>query len=248
MSKVIIIPVHNQLGYLLKCIDTLLSKTYDFELIIVNDGSTDENTIEWFDNCKLNCVIINHEKALGFSKACNDGIDYAMKNFDFDCLCLLNSDTEIVTDNWFDKVESYFKMDKKIGVAGVVSNNACMQTVSNDYLINIDEKPMVCCNLIHGFCYFISKNLLMKIGRLDEDAFPHYGSEDDYSLKSIQHGFKNIVVGSVYVIHKGSSSYSKDKREVLVGKSLPDLIKRWGDEVKRSIDQTTEQIKKLNKL
>jgi GT2 family glycosyltransferase len=244
MSKIVIIPVHNQLDYLIKCIESLLKKTYDFELIIVNDGSTDEDIIKWFNNCELNCTIIHHKEALGFSRACNSGIDFAIENFDFECLCLLNSDTEIITNNWFDKVEIYFKENDNIGVASVVSNNAGIQTVDDKYLINIDEKRTVITYLPHGFCYFISKKLINTIGRFDDDLFPHYGSEDDYSLKSIQYGFVNILVGSVYIKHKGSTTYSTEKRKTIIKSSLPNLINRWGDDkVQKLIKQSVNQIK-----
>jgi GT2 family glycosyltransferase len=233
MSNVVIIPVHNQLPYLIKCVETVLHKTKDLELIIVDDGSTDKECIEWIERNELplNFHRIRHEKAMGFSKSCNDGIDFAMEKFDFICLCLLNSDTEIVTESWFDKVLLHYENGEKIGVAGVMSDSALAQTVNhkNEYLARIDKKPSVHSYLIHGFCYFIARELIMTIGKLDEDMFPHYGSEDDYSLSAIEAGFTNIVIGSVFVHHNNATSYSNAKRSVIVKKSYPDLISRWGN-------------------
>lgn len=238
-KKVIIIPVFNQLSHLIKCINSILNNTENFEIIIVDDGSTDKKTIDWIQNSGFN--IIRHMKSCGFSIACNDGIDYAMKKFDFNCLCLLNSDTEIITKNWFDKVEINYISDDKIGISGVVSNKAVYQTIENvnEYLEVIDNKPTLSCNLIHGFCYFISKKLIMKIGRFDNYTFPHYGSEDDYSLKSIKNGFKNIIVGSVFVKHKGSISYTEELREKIIKNTIPELKERWGENyIKECLEQS----------
>jgi len=248
-DKVIIIPVHNQLSYLIKCIDSIVENTKKFKLIIVNDGSTDNETSDWINKNLVNHHIITHTKPLGFSMACNDGIDYAMRNFDFNCLCVLNSDTEIVTNNWFNIVEKKYSSNEKIGIAGVVSDNATFQTITNVplYMKNINNKPTLETKLVHGFCFFISKKLINTIGRFDNDMFPHYGSEDDYSLKAVQYGFKNIIVGSVFVKHIGSMSYTPKLRLNITSKSLPDLFNRWGKEyVKKCVNETNNIMKTIN--
>jgi GT2 family glycosyltransferase len=229
-NNVIIIPVHNQLPYLIKCVTSVIQKTANLELIIVDDGSDDE-TAEWIRENErlLHYKRIRHETAKGFSNACNDGIDYAMTNFSFDCLCLLNSDTEIITDHWFDKVRECFEQGEKIGVAGVISDNAQHQSMYNrkKYMSDIESKPTVFTSLVHGFCYFISRELIETIGKLDEDLFPHYGSEDDYSLKSITSGFNNLIVGSVLVHHKNNGSYSEKTRAEHLKFTMPALRDRW---------------------
>jgi GT2 family glycosyltransferase len=228
MTNVIIIPVHNQVFHLKDCIDSIKKHTKEYSLIIVDDGSTDYETVKWIDDLP-DKILIRHTKAMGFSKACNAGIDYAIKYLDFNILCLLNSDTVIVTPDWLDKMAIEFSKFEKPGVASVVSDNATSQTIYNPakYLTKINTKPTLKSQLIHGFCYFMSRKVILTIGRFDEDLFPHYGSEDDYSLNCIKHGFTNFIVGSIFVKHNASTSYSAERRESLISKSLPALLTRW---------------------
>ena len=243
--QIVIIPVHNQLTYLKKCVKSVINETENLELIIVDDGSTDIETVKWIDKLE-NCNVIRHEKPLGFSKSCNDGIDFAMDNFDFDCLCLLNSDTEVVTSNWFETVQIELSKKERIGIIGVVSDNAVSQTIHNvpSYLKTLHRKPTLYSTLVHGFCFFITKELISTIGRFDEDTFPHYGSEDDYALKSVKAGFKNIIVGSVLVKHKGSSSYTSETRLEHMKKSVPNFSERWGQKYIEGLIKESQEIQK----
>ena len=79
MSKVsIIIPCYNSQDYIEECINSALAQTYDnFEIIIVNDGSSDESrtVIDQFlhmDESKLRCI--THDKNLGLAAALNTGL------------------------------------------------------------------------------------------------------------------------------------------------------------------------------
>lgn len=73
----IIIPVYNCEKSIEKCIDSILSSNYkDYEIIIINDGSTD-NTVYTITNgysSKDNIIIINLEKNQGVSYCRNLGI------------------------------------------------------------------------------------------------------------------------------------------------------------------------------
>ena len=75
----IIIPVYNSEKYLNKCIDSVLSQNYnDFELILVNDGSTDrsgEICEEYFRKDKR-VTVINQDNR-GVSAARNSGLNNA---------------------------------------------------------------------------------------------------------------------------------------------------------------------------
>lgn len=76
MKFSIIIPVYNVEKYLKKCIDSVLNQTYqDFEIIIVNDGSTD-NSSQILNNYKDNDkIIIINQSNHGLSYSRNKGVE-----------------------------------------------------------------------------------------------------------------------------------------------------------------------------
>lgn len=79
-SKIsVIIPVYNTERYLPRCLDSVLSNTYDnLEVICINDGSTD-NSINILDNYKVSDerVVVINQKNSGVSAASNAGINVA---------------------------------------------------------------------------------------------------------------------------------------------------------------------------
>lgn len=103
----IILPVYNVESFLDKCLKSILNQTFkDFELIIVNDGSTDasyEICKKYAkDNKKIN--LINQENK-GVSEARNTGLRHATKNLI----------TFIDSDDWVEKemLETLYNLYKK---------------------------------------------------------------------------------------------------------------------------------------
>lgn len=72
----VIIPVYNTEKYLPRCIDSILDSTYDdFEIILVNDGSTDSSpSICEEYSAKDSRIKVIHQENQGVSSARNNGI------------------------------------------------------------------------------------------------------------------------------------------------------------------------------
>lgn len=71
-----IVPVYNTEKYLKKCLNSLVNQTYkDFEIIVVNDGSTDKssNIISKYQKKYKNIIVIDKENE-GLSMARNRGV------------------------------------------------------------------------------------------------------------------------------------------------------------------------------
>lgn len=84
MKKVsVIIPVYNVAPYLNRCIDSVLAQTYkEWEIILIDDGSTDESP-SICDNYERihERIIVVHQKNAGLSAARNIGIEMATGQF-----------------------------------------------------------------------------------------------------------------------------------------------------------------------
>ena len=75
----VIVPVFNIAPYITKCIESLQRQTFtDMEIILVDDGSTDESGKICDDFSKKDArIIVIHKENEGLSSARNAGIDVA---------------------------------------------------------------------------------------------------------------------------------------------------------------------------
>lgn len=86
----VIVPVYNVEAYLSECLDSLIAQTFpDFEVICINDGSTDES-LEILQRyaCKDRRFAVASKENGGLSSARNAGLDRARGNY----VCFLDSD------------------------------------------------------------------------------------------------------------------------------------------------------------
>lgn len=111
----VIIPLYNKADYIEKAVATVLDQTFaDFELIIVNDGSSDSslNIVERFKDRRIK--ILNQQNQ-GVSVARNNGVKAAK----YDYIAFLDA------DDWWDKrfLEEMNKLIEKFPEAGVYGNS-----------------------------------------------------------------------------------------------------------------------------
>ena len=89
----IIIPVYNVERFLRQCIESILAQSFhDYEVILVDDGSTDNSGAicdEYAD--KLGFIRVIHQENKGLSEARNAGLERAVGNY----ICFVDSDDVI---------------------------------------------------------------------------------------------------------------------------------------------------------
>lgn len=99
----VIIPNKNRAPLLQTCTDGLYDKTayQNFELIVVDNGSTDPETLALYERLEARSAkIIPYDETFNYSRACNLGASAAKG----DLLLFLNNDIEMVEPDWLDEL------------------------------------------------------------------------------------------------------------------------------------------------
>lgn len=101
----VIVPAYNAELYLTKCLDSIFNQTFqDFEVIVVNDGSTDhtKQICEQYTASHQNMTIVNQENG-GISSARNAGIETSKGEY----IVFIDSD-DYVNRDWLNSFISIF--------------------------------------------------------------------------------------------------------------------------------------------
>lgn len=92
----VIVPVYNVKNYLNRCIDSIKNQTYkDYEILLINDGSTDGSELICDVYAKENNNIrVIHQKNQGLSAARNTGLDHMQGEY----VTFIDSDDFVAED------------------------------------------------------------------------------------------------------------------------------------------------------
>jgi glycosyltransferase involved in cell wall biosynthesis len=109
----IVIPCYNHGIYIQDAIDSVEASTYrDYEIIIVNDGSTDELTIEKMDQLSRSGYQVINQPNQGLARARNNGIAAAVGEY----IMPLDADNKI-RPTYIEKAIAVLDCQPEIGVA-----------------------------------------------------------------------------------------------------------------------------------
>ncbi len=239
----IIIPVYNQLESTIETIESIYNFTEEyFELILIDNGSEKEisDKLKQLTKGKNNISIITNTDNLGFPKAINQGLRKAQGEY----LVIANNDI-VVTNGWLKKLIAHAESNKNIGIVGPVSNKVSgvqllkeanyqsieemhefAEEVSREHSGRYFEFPRVA-----FLCTLIKREVIEKIGGLDEQFSPGNYEDDDYCLRAQLAGFKTVIAQDVFVHHYGSKSFTAEGNEKygrLLEKNKKKFINKWG--------------------
>lgn len=132
----VVMPIYNSEKYLAKAIDSILTQTYsNFELIIVDDGSTDQSgvIIKRYNDSRIQ--IIRHKTNEGVSASRNEAAAAAKGSY----IAMHDAD-DISLPGRFDKQVKYLEQNLDIGVLG-----SSLKAIDEDdnflYFINLLTNP-----------------------------------------------------------------------------------------------------------
>lgn len=230
----IIIPTHDQQHLLQECIYSIKQHTTSpYEIIVVDNGSGD-GTLDLCIQERVTLVSLPYNQ--GFPNACNMGLKIACG----DVLLLLNNDV-MVSQNWLSNMLDCLYSEDDIGVIGPTTNYASGKQQIDIPFTNVDEmasklnqpnpKKWVKVERIVGLCFLFKREVMDRIGLLDEQFSPGHFEDDDYCYRAQLAGYKNMIVGDVFIYHHGSASFDKHDKEYikkLIEINRQKFIDKWG--------------------
>jgi glycosyltransferase involved in cell wall biosynthesis len=169
----VVMPLYNKEGYVGDAIASVLDQSYgNFELIVINDGSTDSSVqvIERFQDCRITLV---NQVNQGVSKARNSGVERARKNL----VAFIDAD-----DIWYrDHLKYLVQAFKKYHQAGLFCNrfviNKLKETiVERNVYVEYEECPNYAHSVVRGgpvvwtSAAMIRKDVFMRAGGFPENA------------------------------------------------------------------------------
>ena len=214
----------NQLESTRPCLESVLRWTRPpYELLLVDNGSTD-GTAGYLEDVRARpgpdrVEVIRNATNRGFPAGCNQGIELARGRY----LVLLNNDT-VVTEGWLDGLVARAIHDwPNVGMVGAVSNSAAPpQQVNADYdartLDGLESFAArrrrefagraIRVERLTGFCLLIRREVLDRVGRLDERYGLGFFDDDDLCVRAREAGFHLMLALDVFVHHHGSRTFA----------------------------------------
>lgn len=201
----IIIPIYGQEQMTRECLEKIAAYTNNFEIIAVINGGN--------FSMDLAGKIIRNKENLGFPKAVNQGIKAATG----DIIIILNNDV-FVTPFWADHLAAHLQ---KVDLVGPMTNNISgPQKLEDKKFFDEPERKNYARKLhlknrgklspthrLVFFCVAFKKEVIDRVGLLDEQFTPGNFEDDDFCLRAVESGFKLAYAEDVFVQHLGSVTH-----------------------------------------
>lgn len=251
----IIIPTRDRVEILKNCINSILNKTtyQNYEIIIVDNGSKDVETFDYFDKIKKNSnnvKVIREECDFNYSYLNNIGVKKSKGQY----IILLNNDIEVISKNWIEIMLGY-AMQEHVGAVGPkllfanekIQHAGVVVGVGEGHIANhafyLEDKFAIApagrlivpynYSAVTGACLMVSKNKYNEVKGLEEKLAVNY-NDIDFCLKLLDKGYYNVFLPQIALFHLESISRGKinNEQKLLQLKSEQDFMrKKWQDKL-----------------
>ena len=181
----VIVPVYNVEPYLRRCVDSILIQSFtEFELILVDDGSTDHSGAMCDDYAaKDPRVIVIHQENAGQAAAKNTGLDFAYQNGCGEWISFIDSDDWIHPRYLELLYNAAIGNNAKISLCGIAETDGVLPVPQADafpvILLTAEEmwlksrtvSTIPVCKLCAASVF---RELRYPVGRVHEDEFVLY--------------------------------------------------------------------------
>lgn len=260
----IVICTRDRADLLASCVDSIVKRsTYsNYEVVIVDNGSTEPATFRLFDRLSPERFrILRDESAFNFSALNNRAVQAARGDY----VCLLNNDIEILTAGWMEEMLSFgtqpdvgavgarlWYPDGGLQHAGVILG---LVGIASHFHRNLKRGDLgyFCRAALHqsfsavtGAALMIKKSIYREVNGLDEQL-PVTFNDIDFCLRVRAAGYRNVWTPYAEMIHHESATRGNDvtPQEVARAERESVLMKqRWGDLLRKdpaySLNLSTE--------
>jgi len=230
----VILPVYRGVEMTKSCILAAIPSILadaEAKLLAINDASPDVGMQEMLEQLAIQwpdrLLVLKNVSNLGFVRTVNRGLAY-FSQYD---VVLLNSDV-IVPKDWLSRLINEAYSRPNIGTVTPFSNNSTicsfpyfnqenaqpfdLDVDSIDSVFKQEKLPCIEAPTGVGFCMYIRRACLDKVGYLNEEKFGRgYGEENDLCQRALKSGWLNLISPNIYAFHEGGVSFSSDKQALV---------------------------------
>lgn len=227
----VVIPCYNLGEFLDEAVDSVFEQTYrDFEIIVVNDGSTDAFTNRLLENYSRPRVKILHTDNRGPGAARNIGIKAAAGTY----LCALDADDKL-HPSYFEKAVKVLDDDESTAFV-----SSWLQTFGDEEWLWKQERcdlPTLLSECTVTTPALVRKAAVTAVGGYDEDV-AQWGNEDWLLwISLVERGYQGVILPEVLFYYRkrlGSLSAFWGQGEAHLAK-LRSVIAKHGQSYRKSL-------------
>ena len=217
MKVCVIIVSYNFEPWIPLCLSSVKASTQPATIVVVDNASQDR-TCEIIRSQYPEVVLIKNDKNLGFGKANNQGMKYALEN-DFDYVFLLNQDARL-HPRTLEILICAASHNKDYGILSPVHLNGdgdrldfgfaeytCLKSKEE-----IEQLPQEIteCSFINAAMWLVPTSVIKKIGGF-APIFPHYGEDRNYAQRVRKNSYRvGFVKSAIGYHHREQKEVSPD--------------------------------------